>query len=338
MHKKVSIIVPVYNSAPYLKSCVASVLRQTYTDFELLLITDGPTDGSEEICRRLALKDQRIQFLPQTHKGVSVARNIGLEKASGEYLFFLDSDDAIHPQLLEKLTGLAKKTKAEIISENFCTVPSAHFERRVSRLSSSCELSYGEDYIYLDKEQALDYLMFDRPQGMLYAIGGKLIERTTAQKARFDEALLSGEDTKYMYQLLAEGVNVAVFNKKQYYYRRHRQSRSAERTVEACKSVYACDKYIWLQEKRKGRELYAQRQKEKIVRRLAAWHVAAHIKRNRILTQYTYRLVKKEMDSLTPGKMGWRTELEYWMAFYCYPAYQICCIILDFLYSIETKL
>lgn len=337
MDKMISIIVPVYNSAPYLKRCVASVLKQTYQNFELLLITDGPTDGSDKLCARYARKDQRIRFLPQNHRGVSAARNVGLEQAAGDYLFFLDSDDAIHPQLLEKLMRVEEKTKAVIVAEEFCMIRSRHFERKVSRLSASSGRFLKETYQYLESWEALDCIIFDRPQGRLYAIGGKLIKRTETQKLRFDEALLSGEDTKYMYQLLAEGADVAIFREKQYYYRRYRQSRSAERVLEAFKSVYACDKYIWMQEKRRGREQYVQRQMEKILRRFAEWHVAAHMKGDHFLMRYTYRLAKKEMGCMTE-RIGWKRKLEYWLAFNCYPAYLLCNIILNFLYSLKTQL
>ncbi len=338
MDKMISIIVPVYNSAPYLKGCVASVLKQTYKNFELLFITDGPTDGSDELCARYARKDRRIRFLPQKHRGVSAARNVGLEQAAGEYLFFLDSDDAIHPQLLEKLMRVEEKTKAVIIAEDFRMIQSGQFERKVFRLSASSGRFLKETYQHLESREALDYIIFDRPQGRLYAIGGKLIERTEAQKIRFDEALRSGEDTKYMYQLLAEGADVAALDEKSYYYRKHWRSRSAERTAEACKSMYACNKYIWLQEKRKGRELHAQKQTEKTVRRLCAWHAAARMKQNCPLIQYTCKLVKKERDCPAKKRMGWRAELEYWLAFYCYPAYQPCYKMLDFFDSIGARL
>lgn len=315
MNKMISIIVPVYNSAPFLRECVASVLKQTYKNFELLLITDGSTDGSEELCRRFARRDSRIRFFSQTHKGVSAARNVGLEQAAGEYLFFLDSDDSIHPQLLEKLIWLKEKTKAVIISENFYRIPSGCFKRKVSRLSIARVQLAEDTYQYLDNRKALYYLISDCPKGKLYAIGGKMIERTAAQKIRFDESLSSGEDTKYMYLLLSEGADAAVLNRRGYYYRKHRQSRSAERTVEACRSMYACDKYIWLKEKRKGREMYAQKWEEKIIRKIAAWHVAAHMRRDGSLMRYTCSLAEKEFGCLTDGRMGWRTKLEYRLAF-----------------------
>ena len=100
----ISIIVPVYNAEKYLEDCIRSVLKQTYTHFELILVEDGSTDNSREICRRASMDDIRILLIKQErNQGVSRARNAGIEAAKGKYLFFLDSDDTIHPQLLETL-------------------------------------------------------------------------------------------------------------------------------------------------------------------------------------------------------------------------------------------
>ena len=100
---KVSLIIPVYNTAAYLRDCLGSVMRQTFQDWEALVVDDGSTDGSGELCRELSQQDPRIRPASQENRGVSAARNQALERARGEYLFFLDSDDAIHPRLLEEL-------------------------------------------------------------------------------------------------------------------------------------------------------------------------------------------------------------------------------------------
>lgn len=90
---KVSVIIPVYNVKPYLERCVQSVLRQTYKDLEIILVDDGSKDNSGELCDQLALLDQRILVIHQENQGLSGARNTGINKATGEYIIFLDSDD-----------------------------------------------------------------------------------------------------------------------------------------------------------------------------------------------------------------------------------------------------
>lgn len=99
----ISIIIPIYNAERYLKKCLDSVLSQTYKDLEIVLVNDGSTDGSVMICREYEEKDARIVFISKENEGQGKARNIGLEKCRGEYVVFVDSDDWIHPEMLEKL-------------------------------------------------------------------------------------------------------------------------------------------------------------------------------------------------------------------------------------------
>ena len=89
----ISVIVPVYNVEPYLTACVESVLRQTYSNLEVILLDDGSTDGSGRLCDGFAQKDARVRAVHQQNSGVSAARNAGLDMAKGDYLYFLDGDD-----------------------------------------------------------------------------------------------------------------------------------------------------------------------------------------------------------------------------------------------------
>ncbi len=98
-----SIIVPVYDLEQYLPACIESVLRQTYGDFELILVDDGSTDGSLSVCRAYETKDPRIRVFHKENGGVSSARNFGLEHAAGEYISFVDGDDQLEPDLYERL-------------------------------------------------------------------------------------------------------------------------------------------------------------------------------------------------------------------------------------------
>src|SRR5690554_6646610 len=94
---KISVIVPVYNTEKYLEKCISSVLNQNYDNFELILVNDGSTDNSYEICNHFAQKDKRVIVLNQQNQGVSTARNAGIKKAIGEWCCFVDSDDWIEP-------------------------------------------------------------------------------------------------------------------------------------------------------------------------------------------------------------------------------------------------
>ena len=92
---KLSIVVPVYNVKPYLAACLQSIINQTYQDMEILIIDDGSTDGSDEVCKDFAGKDNRIVYIRQENKGLIGARRSGVEHALGEFLMFVDSDDWI---------------------------------------------------------------------------------------------------------------------------------------------------------------------------------------------------------------------------------------------------
>lgn len=110
---KISIIIPVFNAESYLSDCLNSILAQTFNDFEVFCINDGSTDKSEEILKQYAAKDSRFNILTRENQGVSSARNWGLDNANGEYVYFIDSDDRIHPQLLERLYQAAQDNNAD---------------------------------------------------------------------------------------------------------------------------------------------------------------------------------------------------------------------------------
>lgn len=105
----ISVIVPIYNVEEYLPTCIKSILNQTYKDLEILLIDDGSTDNSGKICDEYAKQDNRCIVIHQPNKGLSDARNIGLDRATGEYISFIDGDDYIHPKMLETLYEALQK-------------------------------------------------------------------------------------------------------------------------------------------------------------------------------------------------------------------------------------
>lgn len=113
--KKISIIIPCYNSQKYLNRCVDSVLNQTYKNFELILVDDGSTDNTNEILKAYAKKDQRVVHLTKANSGVGATRNFGIKHATGDYIQFLDSDDDMKPNMLERMMQTSKKTNADIV-------------------------------------------------------------------------------------------------------------------------------------------------------------------------------------------------------------------------------
>lgn len=110
----ISIIVPVYNAKDYLRRCLDSILAQTYTDWEAVLIDDGSTDESGKICDEYASKDNRFKVFHRENKGVSAVRNAGLASASGEYIAFIDSDDFVHKDMLKCQYQMLKDNNADL--------------------------------------------------------------------------------------------------------------------------------------------------------------------------------------------------------------------------------
>ena len=114
MGEKISVIVPVYNVEAYLEMCVESILKQTYTNLEILLVNDGSTDNSGELCDQLAQRDQRIRVIHKENGGLSDARNRGIEEASSDLIGFIDSDDYIDEDMYETLYRQMLESNADL--------------------------------------------------------------------------------------------------------------------------------------------------------------------------------------------------------------------------------
>lgn len=149
----ISIIVPVYNCEKYVEVCIESVVRQTYGDFELILINDGSTDNSGHICDYYAQNDTRVKVIHQINAGASAARNNGIQVASGKYITFLDSDDYwlcenILKQLLERL----EKTNPDVLSFNFCKITNSVASDPYYSINRNMPLG-------ISKEMSLDFII-----------------------------------------------------------------------------------------------------------------------------------------------------------------------------------
>lgn len=111
---QISVIVPVYKVERYLSACVESILNQSFSDFECILVDDGSPDGCPEMCDAFAKQDSRVRVIHQQNGGLSAARNTGLDAAKGAFITFVDSDDVLHPQFLETLRNLSERNHADL--------------------------------------------------------------------------------------------------------------------------------------------------------------------------------------------------------------------------------
>jgi len=125
-NKKISVIIPVYNTAPYLAQCLESVIFQTYENLEIIIIDDGSLDNSAEICEKYAAGDKRIKIIRQKNAGLSVVRNNGLAVATGEYVHFMDSDDFLDLDYYEKMSAAALHADADMVASGIKRINSPH--------------------------------------------------------------------------------------------------------------------------------------------------------------------------------------------------------------------
>lgn len=193
MNPLISIIVPVYNSEKTLDRCINSILKQTFHNWELLLINDGSTDRSREICDESAAKDQRIKVFHKTNGGVSSARNVGLDNAKGEWLTFCDSDDEILNNTFALYDRIIKEhNEIDLISCGYIIYYKSGLKKSVS-----CE----KDIISKDKEANLLNCEESCYYGFLW---DKCFRTSIAKKYRFDETISYCEDHLYTYQYLLQ--------------------------------------------------------------------------------------------------------------------------------------
>ena len=119
MESKISIIVPVYNQEKYLEDTILSMLNQSYKNIEMILINDGSTDTSKEICEKYARKDERIIVINKENGGVAEARNLGLKKATGKYVMFVDASDCLEKNACKVMYEAIERTKADYVTANY---------------------------------------------------------------------------------------------------------------------------------------------------------------------------------------------------------------------------
>lgn len=186
----VSVIVPVYNAEKFLADTSKAILKQSYQNLEIIFIENGSTDQTWEICKELAVNDDRVKIMHIEKRGVSAARNAGIEAASGDYIVFSDSDDFMQPHMIETMVHTMNERKAELVICGFRHMDSATGEE--------IETIYGLQHEFFGKEKYLHLDMMLRAQ-ILHAVWNKLFLKETINKhqIRFRETMQIGEDLTF---------------------------------------------------------------------------------------------------------------------------------------------
>lgn len=203
----VSIIVPIYKVEPYLRRCLDSIVNQTYTNLEIILVDDGSPDGCPAICDEYAAKDSRIVVIHKDNGGLSDARNAGLDICKGEYISFVDSDDWISENLINDFIFIAKKEKSSLVIGN-------HEKFRYGECIP--KITPTENYSVISSFQALEYLSSE--YGLNFTVSwGKLYKKSLWDTIRFPKGKLY-EDAYVCYLIYAAAVNICFVNAPFYKY------------------------------------------------------------------------------------------------------------------------
>lgn len=216
----ISIIVPVYNVASYLQACLEAIAGQTYDHIEVLLMDDGSTDGSSDICDAFAKKDSRFRVYHDPNGGISAARNRGLKRMSGEYFMFSDSDDLSHPELVERLYRTMVDYSADMVMCDYRDIP------------QSADITYIRQFEQEETsvtECDRDRLMYDLIAGTsewgvgVVIVNNKLFRTALFGMQPFQEGYLY-EDEYYMTRIYLQNGRVVRISDPLYFYRQRDNS------------------------------------------------------------------------------------------------------------------
>jgi glycosyltransferase involved in cell wall biosynthesis len=205
LDKLISIIVPVYNSEQYLSRCIESILKQTYTDFELILVDDGSNDTSLNMCETYAKTDSRIKIISTENNGVSSARNTGLNATNGTYIGFVDSDDWIEPDMYELLIKNAEKYKADISCCNYFMN---------STTEKILEYQENEKVVYSDGD-CVDFFLERKLFGN--SVCNKVFNKKVLIHG-FQIGLSVGEDAFFLFEACLNSKTIVCCNEAKYHY------------------------------------------------------------------------------------------------------------------------
>lgn len=218
---KISVIVPVYNAELYLKQCIDSLLEQTIDDIEIILVDDGSSDLSGQICDFYAMKSSKVKTFHQINSGVSVARNKGIDESSGEWITFVDSDDWADPQLCELSIHCAEKNNADLVIFSYQTVYSNKtISSKLINLEAG-DVTNHKDYI--EKKTISQYYGGNVVNNGVSAgtTWGKIIRKDVLDyyQIRFVPGLTRAQDTVFWINAFERASKIFFLDKQLYFYR-----------------------------------------------------------------------------------------------------------------------
>lgn len=228
-----SFVIPVYNTRKYITECIESVNSQKYSNIEIVLVDDGSTDGSIELCQEIAKKIDNVIFITQKHQGLSAARNNGMKVINGDYILFLDSDDYIEKDYIEKLLTFIKKNESpdiilldgvkifpdgseEILDPNLYLLNDRRFKSKLCAISAMSKFPASACTKALKRKFIIENNLF------------------------FDEKIIAAEDIDFMIRAMLKANRIEYFESKYYYYRQNRKGSITNKpTLEKTNSYFS---------------------------------------------------------------------------------------------------
>ena len=249
MTPSITIIVPIYNVEKYLSCCIDSILNQTYRDFELLLIDEGSTDKSGEICNEYALRDKRIRVIHKPNTGVSDTRNCALDIATGKYVIFMDADDYWYvDNCLETLLATAIRTNADIVRGEYKKVTEKGEDLYWHEINSKRKHCANETL-------SSAFFLRNVIQGEFF-LWLFLIRRDIIQDIRFCESRIFLEDMDFYCRILLKPLTCVYIPLCFYAYRQHSTNASGKRTIKNLEnSLGMCERFQEYAEQAKNLDL-----------------------------------------------------------------------------------
>lgn len=215
---EISIIIPVYNAEKFLSNCLDSIINQSYSDFEIIIVDDGSTDRSRDIYLKYSELDSRIKILQQENKGVSIARNIGIKESKGEFLVFIDSDDIIKNDMLMIMFEEITKKNADIA---FCGFEVKGSKSRLNDTQNLIETCRGESPKVISNNEAIIRTISTNPNKILYGYIWRNMYRADIIKKNnitFSEKIKISEDFMFILEVLNRCKKVVIIPKNLYVY------------------------------------------------------------------------------------------------------------------------
>lgn len=310
MNELVSIIVPIYNVSEYLEKCIMSLINQTYKNIEIILVNDGSTDNSLDICKKYETEDKRIVVLNKINGGLSDARNYGIERAKGKYITCVDSDDYVTDDYVEFMYNNLKKDDADI---SIC--------KHIVLFDNNTQISTATHKKYiLNPKDTLEMLLYD--EDMDVSAVAKLYKKELFEGIKYPKGQLF-EDAATTYKLIDKASKITFESEGKYFYIIRQDSitnrRFDERKADLIKSTkqmteYIRNKYPELKQGCDRRDMYAylstlmQMTKEKDIKKHSKLQneIMTYIKSNRSKILKDKRIPKRDRMALISTFLGYR--------------------------------